>query len=73
MRLLKNLHILSIFSAMSLTLGLGACSMVEDNPLDCPVYPASPSDSIMLSFKLISSNIGTRADNYHPEIGSSWK
>lgn len=48
--------------------------MVEDNPLDCPVRPASPSDSIMLSFKVVSSNISTRADGqYHPEVGSAWK
>ena len=73
MKLHNKIDILTLVAVLILSLGFGACSMVEDSPTACPTTLSSPTDSIMLSFKVISHNIGTRADiQDHNEIDSSW-
>ena len=60
-------HILTLFLAFILT----GCSLIDDSLPECPA--GDPSESITLSFKMISPNIGTtRADSQHQETDSQW-
>ena len=60
-------HILTLFLAFILT----GCSLIDDSLPECPA--GDSSESITLSFKMISPNIGTtRADSQHQETDSQW-
>ena len=54
---------------------LSGCGMIDDSGKDCPDMPASTSDEIMLSFKMMTENVGTtRTDDFsgHEETDSEW-
>ncbi len=59
-------YILALVSALFLS----GCSLFEESLPDC-VDP-NASEMIALSFKMTSSNIGSRADANHDEIDSEW-
>lgn len=59
-------YILALISAF----GLSACSLIGESGSDCPDIQPEKSETIALSFKMISANIGSRADASHPETDS---
>lgn len=62
------------FLVLISTLMLSGCGLVYDQVRDCPSPVMEPSDDILLSFQMISANIGTRADDFtgHEETNSDW-
>lgn len=61
-------YILALISAF----GLSSCSLVGESDSDCPDVIPEKTETIALSFKMISANIGSRADGSHDEIDSEW-
>lgn len=62
-------YILALISAIFLC----SCSLIREPDSDCPDISPETTETITLSFKMISANIGSRADALnHDEINSEW-
>lgn len=61
-------YILALISAIFLC----SCSLIREPDSDCPDISPETTETITLSFKMISANIGSRADAFHEEINSEW-